>query len=568
MDILIVDDDVVDREHIKRTLNKANANCNFVETESVDEGLDAFAKQQFDVVLLDYRMPQRDGIELLLELRSTSLDNSVAIIMLSNSEEPELAIECVRAGAQDFLLKSEVTSSRLQRAILQSQTRFELEQKLYRSYKQAKQLAEHDALTGLANRYSFEEALRLCIRQKLREQSKLALVLFDLDHFKFVNDSHGHDIGDQLLQKVSTRVQDCLRDNEMFARLGGDEFAIILSNLVTIDDASRVTKRILTALEVPFIIAGIKINMAASIGIAISPDNTLDAKELLKFADIAMYRSKKLGKNQICFFETEMQQQFIEKYEIEANLTEALARDEFVLYYQPVYQSATKELVGFEALIRWNYQNTLLLPEHFISIAENSHVIVDIGRWVIEKAIQQISIWNSQNEKALTIAINLSDIQLTDQSLHIFIKSMLKKYQVAPELIEFEYTETALLENSNFAREFMESLSKLGCRITLDDFGSGFSSVTHLQDFPINTVKIDKSLMLASKQPKEKALVTGISMMLHSLGLTIVAEAIENEQSLKLCQELNIQHSQGDYFSRALDAEDVEKKLLKAGVQK
>ncbi len=565
MDILIVDDDVVDREHIKRTLNKANANCNFVETESVDEGLDAFAKQQFDVVLLDYRMPQRDGIELLLELRSTSLDNSVAIIMLSNSEEPELAIECVRAGAQDFLLKSEVTSSRLQRAILQSQTRFELEQKLYRSYKQAKQLAEHDALTGLANRYSFEEALRLCIRQKLREQSKLALVLFDLDHFKFVNDSHGHDIGDQLLQKVSTRVQDCLRDNEMFARLGGDEFAIILSNLVTIDDASRVTKRILTALEVPFIIAGIKINMAASIGIAISPDNTLDAKELLKFADIAMYRSKKLGKNQICFFETEMQQQFIEKYEIEANLTEALARDEFVLYYQPVYQSATKELVGFEALIRWNYQNTLLLPEHFISIAENSHVIVDIGRWVIEKAIQQISIWNSQNEKALTIAINLSDIQLTDQSLHIFIKSMLKKYQVAPELIEFEYTETALLENSDFAREFMESLSKLGCRITLDDFGSGFSSVTHLQDFPINTVKIDKSLMLASKQPKEKALVTGISMMLHSLGLTIVAEAIENEQSLKLCQELNIQHSQGDYFSRALDAEDVEKKLLKAG---
>ena len=254
MNILIVDDDIVDREDIKRALRKSSTECNFVEAESVDEGLLAFEKQQFDVVLSDYRMPQRDGIELLLALRSASIDNSVAIIMLSNSEETDLALACVRAGAQDFLLKSEVTASRIQRAILQAQARFELEQKLNKSYQQAKDLAEHDSLTGLANRYSFEEALRLSITEKPRNNDKLALTLIDLDNFKFINDSHGHDVGDELLKQFATRVCHCLRGNEVFARLGGDEFAIILNNLHTVDNATRVTQRILRCLDEPFIL--------------------------------------------------------------------------------------------------------------------------------------------------------------------------------------------------------------------------------------------------------------------------------------------------------------------------
>ncbi|AZQ84520.1 GGDEF domain-containing response regulator [Colwellia sp. Arc7-635] len=562
MNILIVDDDIVDREHIKRTLNKTSDDWSFVETESVDEGLAAFAVNNFDVVLLDYRMPKRDGIELLLELRGASLEKSVAIVMLSNSEESVLALECIKAGAQDFLLKSEVTSSRLQRSILQSQTRFELEKKLYHSYRKAKKLAEHDSLTGLANRYSFEEALRLSITQKPRNSSKLALALFDLDNFKFINDSHGHDIGDQLLKQVAHRVSLCLRENELFARLGGDEFAIILANLHTIDNATRVNKRILNCLEKPFHISDIEIKMSASIGIAIYPDNSVDNNELLKYADIAMYRAKKLGRNQMCYFEAEMQEQFLQRYQVEANLIGAVARNEFVLHYQPVYDSKSQNVVGFEALIRWNFQNALHYPDDFIGIAECSHVIIDIGRWVIAQAMYQISRWNLQSGKALSIAINLSAIQLTDLTLIDFIKSMIEKYHIAPELIEFELTETALLENNSQTVEFMESLRALGCHIALDDFGIGFSSVSHLQNFPINIVKIDKSLMLASQEPKTQALVKGLSAMLHSLDLNIVAEGIEDKESFELCQSLHIPRAQGYFFSKPVDVATVEKMFL------
>ena len=562
LNVLIVDDDVVDREDIKRTLSKTSMPWRFVETESVDEGLATFKTQPFDVILLDYRMPQRDGIELLLELRSASIDKNVAIIMLSNSEEADLALDCIKAGAQDFLLKSEVTSSRLQRAILQSQTRFELEQKLFHSYQEAKKLAEHDSLTGLANRYSFDEALRLSISQKPRDKSKLALALFDLDNFKFINDSHGHDVGDELLKKVSQRVCHCLRENELFARLGGDEFSIILSNLHNIDNATRVTQRILHCLDKPFYIAGLEINMSASIGIAIYPDNSVDANELLKFADIAMYRAKKLGRNQICYFEEEMQAQFLQRYQVERNLIGAVERNEFILHYQPVYTSATTEVVGFEALIRWNFQGTLHFPDNFIGIAECSQVIVDIGRWVIVQAISQLSRWNLQHNKTLHMAINLSVIQLADKTLIDFIKSTIKKHRVNPELIEFELTETALLENSHQAIAVMEALSSLGCRIALDDFGTGFSSVSHLQNFPINTVKIDKSLMLASHEPKTYALVKGLSSMLHSLGLDIVAEGIEDQASFALCQELSIQRAQGYFFSKPVDVTTIERNFF------
>jgi len=562
LNILIVDDDTVDREHIKRILNSTNITWHFVETESVDEGLAAFSAESFDVVLLDYRMPQRDGIELLLELRSQSLDSCVAIVMLSNSEEPELALECVRAGAQDFLLKSEVTSSRLQRAILQSQARFELEQKLHNSYQKAKRLAEHDSLTGLANRYAFEEALRVNITQQPRDDAKLALILFDLDNFKYINDTHGHGIGDKLLKQVADSVSHCLRGNEVFARLGGDEFAIILSNLHTIDNVTRVTKRILASLDKVFNITGIEVNMSASIGIAIYPDNSVDANELLKFADIAMYRAKKLGRNQICYFADKMQEQFLERYQVEANLIGAVTRDEFVLHYQPIYHSITTKIVGFEALIRWDFQNTLYFPDSFIDIAECSHIILDIGRWVIAQAIRQISLWNIQNGTALSIAINLSAVQLSDNTLIEFIKSIIAKYQVPARQIEFELTETALLEHNSQSVEFMKSLNKLGCRIALDDFGSGFSSISHLQNFPIDSVKIDKSLMLACDEPKTRALVEGLTAMLHSLDLDIVAEGIEDQESFALCKQLNIQRTQGYYFSKPLDVLSVERDLL------
>lgn len=562
MRILIVDDDLVDREHIKRTLNKTDVACEFVEAESVEEGLSAFRAQYFDVILLDYRMPKRDGIELLLEMRSGTFERSFAVIMLSNSEETKVSLECLRAGAQDFLLKSEVSVVRLYRAILQAQTRFELEQKLYNSYKKAKKLAEHDSLTGLSNRYSFEETLHFNTADTCREKTKLALVLFDLDHFKYVNDNHGHFIGDLLLKEVAARVNECLRKNEMFARLGGDEFGIIINHVDCLTHVTNIVSRILRTIKDPFLINDIDINIGASIGISVYPDNSTDPKSLIKYADIAMYRSKKLGRNQICYFEGEMQKEFLHRYEVERELKNSLKNNEFKLHYQPIINPLSQAVCGFEALIRRETNDAHQMPDEFIGIAEDSGMILKIGSWVIEEAIMQLSQWENAFPTPITMSVNLSAVQFKDQNLLEHIKSCIKKYRVNPDHLSFELTETTLLKSNDYAVELINSLHDIGCHITLDDFGAGFSSVSNLQEFPISTVKIDKSLMLFSTQEKALALIKGLTLMLHSLELEIIAEGIEEERSLALCKALNIHRVQGFYFSEALKPSEVEKKYL------
>lgn len=565
MNVLIVDDDYVDREHIKRTLGKSIETCVFTETESVDEAITAFRDNPFDIVLLDYRMPQRDGIELVLELRNEHANKGVAIIMLSNSEDEELALDCVRAGAHDFLPKNEITSSRMRRAVLQAQTRFELEQKLYQSYRDAKKLAEHDSLTGLANRYLFEETMKVSVANNQRNQFKLAMLLIDLDHFKYINDTHGHDIGDLLLTSLVDRINGSLRGHELFARLGGDEFAIMLSNIQNEEHVGNVARRILDSLEKPFLISGIEITIGASIGIAVHPDNSKHGDELLKFADIAMYRAKKLGRNRIVFFEDSMQQQFLQRYDIENRLRSAISQKEMMLFYQPVYEPVSARLTGFEALIRWQRDDEhMLSPDLFIGIAEESGQMIAIGRWVIEQAIQQLQEWPGTNELPLSMSINLSVTQFKDKGLLEHISNCLERYNISAKRIEFEITETAFIENVQNHVDLLLKIRALGCRISLDDFGTGYSSVSHLHMFPISTVKIDKSLMMSPKNEKTLALIRGLTAMIRTLGIEILAEGIETGESLQLCRELEIERVQGFYFSLPLPRETINAGFLPA----
>ncbi len=306
MEILIVDDDQVDRTHIKRALRRSDTKCEVTEVENVDSAASALQKNCFDAILLDYNMPQRNGLELLHEVRSENLKKSSAIIMMSTSEDEELAMECLQAGAQDFIAKSDITGYRLRRAILGAKARFDMEQKLKESYFKVKQLAEQDDLTKLANRYLFDDSLKRIILNNNRKEYKIALILFDLDHFKYVNDTHGHDVGDKLLQMVVKRIYTCLRGGELFSRLGGDEFAIILNHIKQVGEVESVALRILKILEPPFVIGEACIDMAASIGISIYPDSSNSATEIFKRADIAMYKAKNLGRNQMAFFEDEM----------------------------------------------------------------------------------------------------------------------------------------------------------------------------------------------------------------------------------------------------------------------
>ena len=563
MRVLIVDDDIIDRTSIKRVLNKNSPIPMITEVDTAEEGLKQLSENHFDVVLLDYNLPKKNGIEFLLELKDSPTARNTAVIMMSTSEEEKLALECISSGAQDFLTKTEITAFRLRRAILSAQTRADLERELYQSYQRTKKLAECDSLTGLANRYLFDESLVQSISDHDRSGNFLALILLDLDHFKYINDNYGHDVGDELLIKVTTRINSCLRGNELFSRLGGDEFSITLSNLLTPEDANIVALRILKSLEAPFHVGEITITSTASIGISLYPGDGDNATELFKHADIAMYRAKKLGRNQHSFFEQEMQNKFLADYAIENNLRKSISNQEFILLYQPVITLSSMKVTGFEALLRWpRYQE--IGPDKFVPIAEKSLLIIELGRWVISEALTQLSIWNKGSAEPVSMAINLSPVQLSDTELVTSILQSLVQNNIPPELVEFELTETALLVESELTISVIQALSDMGCRIALDDFGTGFSSLSHLHTYPINTVKIDKSLMPGSSNNElSTQLVNGLVPMIKSLGLDIVAEGVEEQHDLELCRSLEIEKVQGYLFNRPLKVSDIEARYLK-----
>lgn len=563
MKILLVDDDKVDRALVIRALKKSNLDVQITEAITVDQGLEMYSSNAYDVVLVDYQMPQRNGLDMIVELRRESKDNSTAIVMMSSSEDEQLSLDSIHAGAQDFLLKSEISSARLKRALLQASTRFELEKKLYSTYQTVKSLAETDSLTGLSNRYFFDESLKQVLAINNRSKKKVALLLFDLDDFKMVNDSFGHDVGDILLKKVVARIKGCLRGSETFARLGGDEFAIMLGNLDSSDQAGQVARRIISVLYKPFDIASTSIKATLSLGISLFPDNGKTSEELFKNADIAMYRAKKNGRNQICFFEDEMQHKFHNRVKTEAELRVAIEREEFQLYYQPVINSKNNKLEGFEALIRWNIDGEVRTPDKFMNIAEETRQILSMGFWVIEEAIAMLAIWNQKYNCSLTMAINVSAHQLSDVALVQHLSDCLKRHNVAAELIDIELTETALFKDTSETQDVIVGINDLNCRLSLDDFGTGFSSISHLRNYPITVVKIDKSLMPQGKDDlKLIALIESMVSMASILGLDIVAEGVETEYQLMLCKQFNIQHIQGYYFSPPLKQQDIEEKYL------
>lgn len=562
MDILLVDDDAVDRKAIRRVL-KQNHSINLLsEAETVEQGLKLLNEQSYDVILLDYRMPKVDGIEMVIQLRDRPNLGQTAIVMMSNSDDEQVALDCLHAGAQDFLQKGEINASRLKRAILHARKRFELERELYESYCKVKDMAERDALTGLFNRYHFEDALNMAIANNQRHEHSVALLILDLDRFKYVNDSYGHDAGDNLLQQVVQRIQGCLRDREIFARLGGDEFAIVLTDVERVYDVDKVARRILRVMQQTFQINEHEIRCSCSIGITLHPFNGESAGELTKYADIAMYRAKKQGPGQLCFFEEKMQQEFSERYQIEMAIRDVLKGDGFRLHYQPIVCAESKQLKGFEALIRWPAAEKQYFPDEFIPVAEESRSINEIGRWVIIEAVRQLAVWQREYDPSLTIAVNLSPIQLCDSGLVKFIDKALQHFNVPAESITFELTETALLGGEQ-SKDCIAAINTLGCQIALDDFGTGFSSLSHLLSFPIDIVKIDRSILPESQDAsKHLSILIGLSSMLRSLGLCIVAEGVETKNQSVLCQELLIDKLQGYYFAKPQPPEDIERHWL------
>ena len=557
MKVLIVDDDVVDRKVVKRTLCASSDSHHEVqEATSAAQGMSLLSSSQFDVILLDYRMPEVDGIEMVSDMRAKPDMGNTAIVMISAYDEPSLALDCIEAGAQDFLAKNEITLSKLEKAILFANKRFEIEQRMHKSYLAVKKMAEKDPLTGLSNRYHFEETLKILIASNKRVTSKVALLALDLDNFKHINDTMGHAAGDKVLQQSVKRIRKCLRNNEGFARLGGDEFAIILGNITSGDEISRIANRILDSFNVAFNIDDKEVHCGVSIGVALCPDDSVNAQTLLKCADIAMYRAKQNGKNGVSFYESYYQTEFNQRFLIQNELIGVLENASFRLLYQPLFSAKDKSLLGFEALIRWPEMEPHFTPEEFIPVAEQSKLINRIGEWVITTAFNQLSQWHRQFNTALTMSVNISAVQLHDSDLLPYLSHTLEWLSLSANSVILEITETALIKDNKKVTDILRVLSGRGFKIALDDFGMGFSSVSHLMEYPIDIVKLDKSMQTSNESSdKHQRIFKALALMLKTLDFVVVAEGIETKEQLLQCQQFNLERLQGNYLGLPLNKE-------------
>ena len=394
---------------------------------------------------------------------------------------------------------------------------------------QIKHLAYHDALTNLPNRLLFKDRLTVALSHAHREQSRLAVLFLDLDRFKVINDSLGHNIGDQLLQAVAARVQTCVRDSDTVARLGGDEFTVLLPRLQRSDDAAPVAEKIIEAIRHPFQIEGREFFTTTSIGISLFPEDGTDAESLIKNADTAMYQAKEVGRDNYQLFNANVNAKALQRIAIEHGLRRALSNQEFQVHYQPIFDLRSGRVTGTEALLRWTHQEMgSIPPATFIPLAEATGAMIPIGTWALREACIQAKAWHDMGHRTLTLAVNLSVTQLQQPDLVQRVREILAETQLPARMLELEITESSAMISPEQSVRTLYDLKKLGLRISLDDFGTGHSSLSYLKRFPIDTLKIDQSFVRdIISDPDTAAIVQAIIAMAHSLRLKVIAEGVE-----------------------------------------
>lgn len=412
--------------------------------------------------------------------------------------------------------------------------------------------ANYDLLTGLPNRMLALDRLKLALSQSRREQSLVGVMFLDLDNFKTINDTMGHDAGDTLLVEASRRISASLRGSSTVARLGGDEFLIVLPSLETPEDSDVVAERILAAFAPPFLLHGQEVFISTSIGIAIYPLDCDNSSALLQYADTAMYQAKSKGKSAYHRVTTDMGETSRERLKLDAYLRKALENKELSLNYQPIVETATGRLVGAEALLRWDHPVMgRISPDKFIPLAEETGLIVSIGEWVLETACQATSEWNLKHGLSLCIAINVSPRQFRDQSFVETVKKILDRHQIPGHLLELEITERLLLDNTLETYEILNALDKRGVRLSVDDFGTGYSALSYLKSYPFDSLKIDRSFVKdVNTEAEDAALVTAIITMAHSLGLKVIAEGVEDTAQLHFLRNKGCDCAQGYFYNR------------------
>jgi diguanylate cyclase len=507
------------------------------------------------------------------QLRGKRFEDLIPTIRMTSNDKGFAAnqYETVVRKASGDLLAVEVTMSESSAvgksrriAILRDIT------ERHQAQERLSQMANYDSLTGLPNRSLFRERLQAAISRSKSRRQMAALMFLDLDRFKTINDSLGHDFGDKLLRLVSSRLSNCLRQSDFIThysqreddvgvyRLGGDEFTVLIENLPGLDAAEDIAKRILAALSEPFQVEVHQIFISASIGITIVPKYSDDLDVLIKQADLAMYRSKSVGRDTYTFFSVDLEEVVSEQHGLQTSLRYALERDEFTLVYQPKADLKTGAICGVEALLRWNRSGEEFVgPDKFIPILEETGLIVPVGLWVMREACKQLMIWRARGYKGMTMAVNLSARQFRQHDLLEQIKLIIKETRVPEGYLEIELTESTLVEDSENVVKIMEAFGELGVGVAIDDFGTGHSSLQYLKRFDVSTLKIDRSFVHDIPHDSEdNAIAIAVIALGHGLGLKVVAEGVENEAQRAFLQLHGCDQMQGYMLSKPLSALD------------
>jgi diguanylate cyclase (GGDEF)-like protein len=422
-------------------------------------------------------------------------------------------------------------------------------------------VASHDSLTGLSNRAALQRELTRATRRSNRHRKRFAVMFIDLDRFKHINDTLGHGVGDLLLKVCSERLSGLLREDDAVARFGGDEFVLLLENLSNASDAAVIAEKALAACAQPFIIDGHELHVSASIGVSVYPEDGSDAETLLKNADTAMYRSKEKGGATYRFYAAQMNAQGTERLTLESGLRRAVERGELDLHYQPKMNLKSQNIVGVEALMRWNHPVLgMVSPVQFIPIAEETGLIESMGRWALERACADARSWRECGLPPVQMSVNLSPRQLGSATLVSDIEGILKASGMEPSLLELEITEGAMMLNPEHAATVLRALRDIGVKLAIDDFGTGYSSLSYLKRFPLSTVKIDRSFINdLSQDANAQALIDGIITLAHGLRMKVVAEGVETQAQLDHLRIRGCDEIQGYWLCKPVPADEAHK---------
>jgi diguanylate cyclase (GGDEF)-like protein len=566
--ILIVDDMPGIRNLLSDILNEKYT-C--VTAGSGEEALNLIQTEKFNLVLSDIEMNGMSGIELISHIREYSPE--IVVVMISGSQNIESAIESMRVGAFDYIKKPfeiEQIEMNIARAVkhhllLAAKHQYEnhLEELVKKRTEEIYHLSHYDVLTNLPNRSLFEDRLNQALSHVNYNQQNLTVILLSLNRLKDIYDVLGASTGNHLLQEVASRLKTQQREGVIIARFEGDEFALILSQINSTEEVIEFTNNLIESLNLPFLINCNEIFITFSIGISLFPTDGNNVQDLLKNAGVALSRSKKQSPNNFQFFTSEMNILAVRRMEMENDLRRAMERNEFEVYYQPKLCTASRNIIGMEALVRWHHPTLgFISPIEFIPLAEENGLILPLGEWVLRTACKQIKEWNNQGFPPLKISVNLSARQFQQQNLFEVIGKIINETEIDPSFLELEMTESTILKNEDYAHSTLCRLRNLGIKISIDDFGTGYSSLSYLKQLPLDILKIDKSFIRdITNSPDDASLVMTIISLAHNLGLKVVAEGVETEEQLRFLHLLRCDEWQGFLYSRPIPADEFKEML-------